>query len=242
MPDKPSPDLNPADPDEDDIITDAVRRRMSEAYAQDPMKILPAAAMRRIDDAREKAALIRTRAAVEVETRHHNDPKQAAIVLAEASLAEAREVLHVMMNELRTAGKSELELAKIMQDEIDGLELSLELTGTQRYLLRQELRLYRYTEPQDAPLPTAVKPRQPGRARSRGETLIALEGELRKMKAEGLTQREMCDRLDCNKQPRPFCKWNQLTYSKAYRSKEHGGSVKKWLSLHSKPLPAVVTS
>ena len=135
------PHRKPADPDP--IFNDDVRQRVLAAYAEDPSDLLDGAARGRIDDAFEKAALIQTRAVVEAETKHRNDPQQTAIVLAEGNMAAAREVLPVIMAQYQGAGKSGIELAQIMQEVIDGLELSLELTSNQRYLLRQELRLYR---------------------------------------------------------------------------------------------------
>jgi hypothetical protein len=70
-----------------------------------------------------------------------------------------------------------------------------------------------------------------GSARSRDKKIVELEAEIREMKAEGLSQKEMCSRLDANKWELPSgARWRHLTWTKAYLSREFGRSVKKWLS------------
>jgi hypothetical protein len=68
-------------------------------------------------------------------------------------------------------------------------------------------------------------------ARSGSQALIDLQCFVRQMKAEGLTQREMCEHLDANRKLRPEgSRWAWQTWQKAYLSQKYTGSVKKWLS------------
>jgi hypothetical protein len=235
MVDTPLPDPNPANQDDDIIFSDAARKRVLDAYAKDPRRMLSEAAKRRISKAETRAALIRTRASVEAETRYQDNPEQTRILLAEASMAEAREVLPVLMAELHAAGTSGLELAHIMQEWINGLELSLELTGNQRYLLGQELAIYRFDKTQPARSKMQPENNTAKGARSRDETLVALESVLRGLKADGATQLVMCGWLDANnKRPPQDCAWRALSFRAAYQSRKHAGSVRKWLTKHSK--------
>jgi hypothetical protein len=51
------------------------------------------------------------------------------------------------------------------------------------------------------------------------------------MKAEGLSQLQMCERLDAQKlRPPDLVSWRNMTWRAAYRSPEYNGTVKKWLS------------
>lgn len=58
------------------------------------------------------------------------------------------------------------------------------------------------------------------------------------MKSQGLSQFKMCERLDAEKmKPPELVKWRDLTWRKAYRSPEYGGTVRKWLSKVTRVTP-----
>jgi len=68
-------------------------------------------------------------------------------------------------------------------------------------------------------------------SRSRNPGTITLRETVREMKVAGLTQLQMCERLDARKsRPPDLVGWRHLTWRNAYLSAKHGGSVKKWLS------------
>ncbi len=68
-------------------------------------------------------------------------------------------------------------------------------------------------------------------ARSRSAHGINIARRVVSMKKGGLSQLEMCERLDAqNIKPPDLVGWRHLTWRAAYRDKRHGGSVKKWLS------------
>jgi len=83
----------------------------------------------------------------------------------------------------------------------------------------------------DAVTPPRTGRRNASSARSRDQALVDLCAEVRSMKAEGLSQLQMCERLDANNWPRPEnAKWRHLTWRKAFRSEKYGRPVKVWLS------------
>ena len=78
---------------------------------------------------------------------------------------------------------------------------------------------------------TPAKRRNAASARSRDPVLEDLSHEVREMKGEKLSHRDMCVRLDANRRNTPpGARWGGLTWCKAYKSEKYGGRVKKWLS------------
>ena len=78
---------------------------------------------------------------------------------------------------------------------------------------------------------TPAKRRNAASARSRDPVLEDLRHEVREMKGEKLSHRDMCVRLDANRRNTPpGARWGGLTWCKAYKSEKYGGRVKKWLS------------
>jgi hypothetical protein len=70
-------------------------------------------------------------------------------------------------------------------------------------------------------------------ARSRSPHAGILHASVREMemKSGGLTQLQMCDRLDALKlRPSDLVGWRHLTWRSAYQSTQYRGPVKKWLS------------
>jgi hypothetical protein len=68
-------------------------------------------------------------------------------------------------------------------------------------------------------------------ARSRSPHTETLYAIVRQMKALGLPQLEMCERLDAQKRrPPDLVGWRDLTWRAAYLSPKYNGAVKKWLS------------
>jgi hypothetical protein len=124
--------------------------------------------------------------------------------------------------------KEALRAVKAALSDFDAPNRAL-ITGDDRYqvhLREFEAIISARTQPQSA---GSTKKRSGVSARSRDEVLEALRKTVRKLKADGLPQLEMCRWLDANEHPRPEgARWSALTWTKAFRA--HGGSVKKWLS------------
>ena len=124
----------------------------------DPRSILSDAARRRISDAHAKTDLIRARTLASIEARYRSEPDsdktlfeyqttgQTGVEWAEAKVQAAGAVLSIVRDEFRAAGKSGRELRQIMEGELEDAVYSLELTTIQRDLLWHELGLDRYAE------------------------------------------------------------------------------------------------
>src|SRR5271163_264150 len=97
---------------------------------RDPHNILSEAARRRISDAYAEADLIRTRALASIEMRYRSQPEsgktlfdyqttgQTGVEWAEAKIRAARVVLFTIRDEFQKAGTSGWDLREIMQDEV----------------------------------------------------------------------------------------------------------------------------
>ena len=85
--------------------------------------------------------------------------------------------------------------------------------------------------PADSDGETLPKEQRNKWARSRSPHAVGLYAIVREMKGEGLSQLQMCERLDARKlKPPDLVGWRNLTWRAAYLSPKHGGAVKKWLS------------
>lgn len=68
-------------------------------------------------------------------------------------------------------------------------------------------------------------------SRSRSPGTASLYQRVRELKKAGITQLQMCARLDAQKCPLPdLVAWRDLTWRAAFLSPKYNGSVKKWLS------------
>lgn len=135
-----------------------------------PRNHLSDSARRRISDAYLEGEKIRWRALAGVEARYRSesDPEDAffeycekghaALEINQANLESARLILSALLREYRAAGKSGWEIRQIMDDELDGLASSAELTAIERRMVGLELDLYRMTPTEDL-LPDAIRER-----------------------------------------------------------------------------------
>src|ERR1035437_948968 len=128
--------------------------RLPGLHPSDPQNCLSEAARWRIYDARLEGDKIRTRTLATLEMRYRSEGRPvrplskylstgpAAVEFEKATLEAARVILSAFLNEYRAAGKSGIELSRIMGDELEACVNSWELPIIQRDLLLLELDLY----------------------------------------------------------------------------------------------------
>jgi hypothetical protein len=130
-------------------------KSLEEARISIPENLLPAAAQRRLWDARVEAERIKIWTEASIASRYRSEPNpggasfseyktrgQAAIELDEMRTKISLNVLSAVIDEFRESGKSGKEIRQIMEDEIIVATHLYELTAIQQHLVWWELGLY----------------------------------------------------------------------------------------------------